>query len=40
VLPTYGIHWPIWGYIALWLGFTLAAIAALRGIQELGDRWP
>ena len=40
VLPTYGINWSIWIYVGLWLGLTVTAVAAIRGIAELGDRWP
>jgi hypothetical protein len=38
VLRAYSASWPLWGYLALWLGSTALAALALRGMIELGDR--
>jgi hypothetical protein len=38
VLRHYEIHWPIWIYIAIWLGATGLAAGSLKVLEELGDR--
>lgn len=38
VLPTFGIEWSIWIYVAIGLGLVVVVAITIRVAEDLGDR--
>ena len=38
LLREYEISWPFWIYLLIWIGLTLVAAAAIKGIEVISDR--
>jgi hypothetical protein len=38
VLPAYEVNWSVWIYIAIWVGSTVLAVAAIKLAEFLGDK--